>query len=158
MSIIEIELDYASNKVLKAMTPEDYSELKTQFLDLGLPDNQEMIQDYMHYTLHGTESEFWRLCDKGLIPKAKRIRGMSTEKIPNALNIPPSTVPVQIVNVSVPNAALFQVQTLDYMENACTNSIQMRLDQGWRIVAVCPPNDCRRPTYILGHFEKDPRY
>ena len=35
------------------------------------------------------------------------------------------------------------------MEDACTNALQENLDNGWRIIAVCPQPQ-RRPDYILG--------
>lgn len=40
------------------------------------------------------------------------------------------------------------------MENACTNVLQKRLRDGWRIIAVCP-QEARRPDYILGRYNQD---
>ena len=31
-----------------------------------------------------------------------------------------------------------------------SGNISVRLDDGWRILAICPPNSQRRPDYILG--------
>jgi hypothetical protein len=36
-------------------------------------------------------------------------------------------------------------------EDCCTNELQARLDEGWRIIAVCP-QEARRPDYILGRY------
>jgi hypothetical protein len=54
------------------------------------------------------------------------------------------------VQVHIPNLGLLSMDEVDWMENACTQELQRRLDAGWRILAVCPPNMERRPTYILG--------
>jgi hypothetical protein len=59
-----------------------------------------------------------------------------------------------IYQVSVANVGLMQIQTVEVLEDTCTDELQRWLDQGWRILAVCPPNDARRPTYVVGHFEQ----
>jgi hypothetical protein len=59
-----------------------------------------------------------------------------------------------VVNVAIPNAGLFSVQSVSVLADSCTDVLQGLLDDGWRIIAVCPPNDTRRPTYILGHADK----
>ncbi|AWN08507.1 hypothetical protein HOV04_gp05 [Xanthomonas phage XcP1] len=40
------------------------------------------------------------------------------------------------------------------MENACTDELQSNLNDGWRLIAVCP-QAARRPDYILGKFDPD---
>lgn len=154
--IIEIYLDYQANPVLRAMSEEVYSEFKSQFKDLELPDSQADLRDYGTYTMFGFEEDFWNLVSVGLTPTAKRIRGMPADNIPNAAKVPGhESAQTLIVNVSVPNAALFAVQSITWIEDACTMYVQKLMDDGWRIVAVVPANDCRRPTYIMGHFEKN---
>jgi hypothetical protein len=37
-----------------------------------------------------------------------------------------------------------------HLDDACTDDVQRHLDEGWKILAVCPPNSQRRPDYILG--------
>lgn len=54
------------------------------------------------------------------------------------------------VQIVVPDVGILQIDEVDYMEDACTDALQGRLDDGWRILAVCPPNAQRRPDYILG--------
>ena len=49
-----------------------------------------------------------------------------------------------------PGAGLFAVTETLLMENACTDALQSRLSDGWRIIAVQPQPDQRRPDYILG--------
>lgn len=50
--------------------------------------------------------------------------------------------------------ALTNIASVAYLEDCCTDILQGCLDNGWRILAVCPPNDARRPTYIIGHTDK----
>ena len=52
--------------------------------------------------------------------------------------------------ISIPDIGLLLITDVDWMEDACTEDLQRRLDDGWRILAVCPPNAARRPDYILG--------
>jgi hypothetical protein len=59
----------------------------------------------------------------------------------------------QINNISVAGQALLDIRTITWVEDSCTELVQRALDDGWKIVAVCPANDSRRPTYILGHNE-----
>jgi len=54
------------------------------------------------------------------------------------------------VQIAVPNMALMSIREVDYLDNACTDMLQDKLDEGWMILAVCPPNSQRRPDYILG--------
>lgn len=56
----------------------------------------------------------------------------------------------QRVNVHVPGLGLLLLNEIKVMEDACTDNIQKELNAGWRIVAVCPQPDSRRPDYILG--------
>lgn len=54
------------------------------------------------------------------------------------------------VQIALPDVGLLSIDELDHMNDACTVEVQGRLDKGWRILAVCPPNAQRRPDYILG--------
>jgi hypothetical protein len=65
-------------------------------------------------------------------------------------------LPTVIYQVSVANVGLMQVQCVEILENCCTDELQRWLDKGWRILAVCPPNDARRPSYVVGHVDKEP--
>jgi hypothetical protein len=56
-------------------------------------------------------------------------------------------------NIALPNIGLLSITEVTWMENACTEQLQTKLDEGWRILAVCPPNGTRRPDYILGRSQ-----
>lgn len=54
------------------------------------------------------------------------------------------------VEVHVPGAALLRIDEVELLEDGCTDELNLRLENGWRIVAVCPQPDQRRPDYIMG--------
>lgn len=49
-----------------------------------------------------------------------------------------------------PNASLMAIAETKLLENSCTDVLQEHLAEGWRIIAVQPQPDQRRPDYILG--------
>lgn len=56
----------------------------------------------------------------------------------------------QRVEVHVPGLGLLAIDEVYVETDYCTESLQDRLEEGWRIIAVCPQPDQRRPDYILG--------
>ena len=53
--------------------------------------------------------------------------------------------------VAVPvNTWLNNVNEMRLLEDCCTDALQDVLNDGWRMIAVCPQPDQRRPDYILG--------
>lgn len=49
-----------------------------------------------------------------------------------------------------PGSGLWAVAETLLLEDACTDALQDALAKGWRIIAVQPQPDQRRPDYILG--------
>lgn len=49
-----------------------------------------------------------------------------------------------------PNQSLLNIAETKLLENSCTDALQQELACGWRILAVQPQPDQRRPDYILG--------
>lgn len=84
-------------------------------------------------------NHFVRLVER--IERLEIQKAVSTE-VPQAFN--------QKVNVHVPGLGLLLLDEIQVMEDCCTDLIQKELDNGWRIVAVCPQPDSRRPDYVLG--------
>jgi len=128
---------------------------------LELPPVEERAEANVKSEFIGTLDDVNVLCRAGIIPSIKRVRGMmiAETEMPVRQQLVSEEFPrfdggPSIINLTIPNAALFAVRTLMVIENECTNRVQQLLDEGWRIVAVCPPNDTRRPDYILGHMEK----
>lgn len=54
-----------------------------------------------------------------------------------------------------PGAWLGNVNRTMLVEDSCTDALQGYLDEGWRILAIQPQPDQRRPDYILGRFDID---
>lgn len=54
--------------------------------------------------------------------------------------------------VHVPNLGLININELMLAENICTDELQTHLNKGYRIIAVAPQPDQRRPDYILGRY------
>jgi hypothetical protein len=82
-----------------------------------------------------------------------KVRGLNYDEsfvraIAHNAKVEPAVSPIQI---SVYNEALLSIKSIDWMEDACTQAIQSALNDDWKILAICPANDSRRPTYIMGH-------
>ena len=54
--------------------------------------------------------------------------------------------------VHIGNLGLLHINQLGYTTNSCTEELQSILNKGWRILAVCPQPDQRRPDYMLGRY------
>jgi len=52
--------------------------------------------------------------------------------------------------IHVPDQSLLYIDEVTYETDCCTDHLSEMLDEGWRILAVCPPCSQRRPDYILG--------
>jgi hypothetical protein len=61
------------------------------------------------------------------------------------------------VQVQIPHIGLLLIDEVQLEENCCTDVLQNMLDNGWRIICVCPPNAQRRPDYILGRQKQRDR-
>lgn len=60
----------------------------------------------------------------------------------------------KVVQIAVPDIGLLLIDDVTWLDDACTEELQAHLNDGWRILAVCPPNAQRRPDYILGRRKK----
>lgn len=59
------------------------------------------------------------------------------------------------VQITIPDLALMFIDEVDHLDDCCTDELQKWLNEGWRILAVCPPNAQRRPDYIIGRRKRD---
>lgn len=66
---------------------------------------------------------------------------------------PSKTVINERCNVTVPGLGLLLIDEVNYLLDACTEVLQERLAAGWRILAICPQPDQRRPDYVLGRTQ-----
>lgn len=58
-------------------------------------------------------------------------------------------------DVHVPNLGLLMMNKVELLSDACTDDVQSHLDRGWRILAICPQPNQRRPDYIIGKQETE---
>lgn len=56
----------------------------------------------------------------------------------------------QKCNVHISGIGLLAITEVSIYYDLCTDTLQSLLSEGWRIVAVCPQPNQRRPDYILG--------
>lgn len=135
------------------------------------PDQQQLVRDRFPDELAGVTDTFpWYmdvicnaediafLTDLGLPVTVHRVKGLAYQPFgtdPRG-QAEAERAGAQIVNnVHVPNTGLWCIKKVTWVEDCCTQALQAWLDTGWLIIAVCPPNDTRRPTYILGHNDRE---
>jgi hypothetical protein len=58
------------------------------------------------------------------------------------------------VGVHISDLGLLNVKEVDVIYDSCTDELQEWLNEGWRILAICPQPDKRRPYYIMGRNER----
>lgn len=59
-----------------------------------------------------------------------------------------------MVQVHVADMGILMIDEVMVCDDYCTDALQKDLDNGWRILAVCPPNAQRRPDYIMGRRKR----
>lgn len=141
-----IEMHYTTDGLIKAMTPEQRQLLRDEVPGLCL---SEEGKTHMHS--HGTfladlSTAGPLLIELGLQFAVKRSH--SCYRVSGA----PSGGVTSVTNtqLAIPNLLLLEVDEVSVIEDACTDQLQGRLDEGWRILAACPPAAARRPDYVLG--------
>lgn len=87
--------------------------------------------------------------DLGYTVKKSLVPSDLTEAVAG-LEARPNTVINQKVNVAVPGFGLMMMTKVQVLYDQCTDNLQGYLDEGWRILAICPQPDQRRPDYIIG--------
>jgi hypothetical protein len=151
MMVGQVEVTYDSLPRIKQLLAEDpanYEALKRVFgsrtpaLDANEYEwRKEIMLD---------QSEMKMLSDLGIRFEVHKVSGTLPVQaiLPQTHpNIPPE---VTTVYVQVPHIGLLHVNEVRLEENCCTDRLQTLLDEGWRLLCVCPPNAQRRPDYILG--------
>jgi hypothetical protein len=56
----------------------------------------------------------------------------------------------QHLNIAISGTPLHTINTVKVLTDCCTNTLDDMLRGGWRILAVCPQPEQRRPDYVLG--------
>lgn len=111
---------------------------------------EEVPENYYQFRdTYGTQELVNELVALGAKPQLERVKGISYAP-PEPTAPAAQAVTSSTTVISVANHNLFEVAKVTWLENACTEELQRMLDAGWRILAVCPSNDARRPDYVLG--------
>lgn len=145
--------EYGWLKKIKGLEPSEYIQWRNGVVSLrdkiGQTNQAELkdsdVRCWEGLLMDGDELAVWNTA--GVEMSVSRVKGLAS----NARELQQT-----IFQVSIANIGLLQIQCVEHLENCCTNELQGYLDRGWRILAVCPPNDTRRPTYIMGHVDKEP--
>ncbi|MBS7703264.1 hypothetical protein [Chelatococcus asaccharovorans] len=58
------------------------------------------------------------------------------------------------LHVHVPDQSLLSISEVEQIPNADLWDVQRRLDDGWHILAVCPPNGTMKPDFIMGRSRR----
>lgn len=150
-----VQLSYENASVVKALSREDYKELREAVPTMMLPEWPSDKEEKPHWYKYGEVIPIELPSDAVMLAKHK-IK-YTIEKIKNSyqhkhLDASGNTYNL---NFALPNIGLLSVDEVDWLDDACTQDVQRRLNEGWRIIAVCPPNGARRPDYIFGRSKLD---
>ncbi|MCJ2022133.1 hypothetical protein MKK84_32825 [Methylobacterium sp. E-065] len=146
-----IELSYAASERIRKMTRPEREQLVRLLPTFEVPLDEEVPEKW---TIAWNQRDFTidlsdigpKLIELGLSFEVKRFTGCYRLAEPGKSG-PGTTNNIQI---AIPNLLLFAVDEVKLLDDACTDLLQSHLDEGWRILAVCPPPAQRRPDYIIG--------
>lgn len=155
------EVDYGTN--FQDLSPSDWA----KFTDLWVSARGHRQESY-HYYSAGTQritmEEAAGLQDLGIKLRIMGVDGTMITKMKDQKKwsygddvTARDLVSGSAVQITLPDVGLLLIDEVTWREDECTEQIQSMLDDGWRIIAVCPPNAQRRPDYILGRRRKDAR-
>lgn len=146
--IARVEFDYRSELEKVAQNPAALEIL--QACIVGAPTGEEALKSYAwpRETILDIDTDGPRLTAIGVSFTVKSFKGTLPLQsiLPDGKNY--------TVHVAIPNLGLLTVEEVMVEEDCCTDNLQRRLNEGWRILCVCPPKNARRPDYILGR-QKD---
>lgn len=148
-------LEYGASKKIAALGAAKYAELREH---VSSRYRNFMPQDFVAFdpeknsyefsreaVMDSEEVEAWTRCEIDVSVKTLRGTTPRTGK---------DNLVQHVTQISLANIGLLEIQQVTWLEDACTEDLQAHLDDGWRIIAVCPPKDSRRPTYIIGRRDK----
>lgn len=147
------KLEYNWDKKVKALDHQDYQRLRDGVRCAEMKKILPQIQSdfnvgssYLHfdYLMDADEAKLWM--DVGVEVTMSRLSGVAS----NARELHRT-----VYQISVANVGLMEIRRVEVLEDCCTDDLQRQLDRGWRLLAVCPPNDARRPSYVVGHMKEE---
>jgi hypothetical protein len=151
--IVRVYVTGLNVEKVKALPPEKYLRLRSALPCSELDGDQDKLTYIWSVStvIYSDDIEF--LTQLGCSIELKSWR--STYKpFANAVADNPSAA---AVHVHLPNLGLLLMDEVTNLDDACTDELQRHLEDGWRIIAICPPNGQRRPDYILGRTKEKAR-
>lgn len=144
--IAKIEFGYEAQQKFPELVedPEVYEKLRSIIIGAPSVQHKNTYYNWPRETILDTETDGPYLLSLGLTFSVTQIKGT----LPLESILPGGTK--YTVNVQVPHIGLLMIDEVKLEENCCTDKLQGLLDEGWRLLCVCPPNAQRRPDYILG--------
>lgn len=153
--LVKLEVPYMSDEAWEKF---DYQKL-VEVAPFTLPEEKPKDRWYLNLPdeVRLTYDESCSLVEVGLEVKVVVPRGTQLTKLrernewePDAAVTPKHLQEGKAVQITVADIGLMMIDEVTWMEDACTEELQTKLEKGWRILAVCPPCAQRRPDYILG--------
>lgn len=154
LAMIEIGYHFASQ--LRDLSDEHFEQVRSLLLNINIPSNAREDSGWYYGVGEKLVSleTLQTLTLFGLKPLITRINSMSGRDLQGQIVRDKMDAVMQI---HISNVALLEVAAVDVLEDCCTKNLQEHLDNGWRIIAICPPVGTRRPTYIIGHKDSSAR-
>jgi len=143
--IAQVELEYSCYERLTALCAEGRrAELEACLSTLPAVESQHETYMWTREQIIDVEVDGPRLLALGLPFVVKKFKGTLplTTILPDGKHYE--------VFVQVPPIGLLTINEVEVLTDACTDALQQHLDDGWRILCVCPPNAQRRPDYVIG--------
>lgn len=144
------KIAYSAGEVARKLSREQWENLRKRVWGLKLPEWEEGKNEPPNWYSYGEDTildittDAVPLADAGILYEIKEFK--NTYKTEGK----DSDGTIHNINIALPNIGLLSINEVTWLEDACTEALQNELDKGWRILAVCPPNGTRRPTYIIG--------
>ena len=165
-----IEFPYNAREVYKALSEEKKesfkkkfsSEFMTEYSDYARDEEGNTLKDendkniYVKYEsvycgnrflIDSDQAQF--LSNLGLVFEVKTFKGTLPYKVDGVEGN------IGELHIHLPNYDLHSFNKVHLLEDCCTDRLQSLLDEGWRILSVCPPKSQRRPDYIMAMHDKD---
>lgn len=138
----------------EGLLPPDYPEILYYHHDFNFLTTSDYMAELMSWKGYDV-----KLCEYNkFVPGFIQALAAATEKRPHHFHWEQGPFHPdfnQRVEVHTPGNALALFNDIMLAEDCCTDALQNSLNEGWRIIAVCPQPDQRRPDYILGRFNPD---
>ena len=156
--LAQIEFSYEARNRFATLGREEYKEFQERFPELKADNWPEGLESppylYARETIIDLTTDGIWLTGKEIPFTVKRFKGAyypdSSLRLRASGKPDVEASPAVHIQVAIPNLALLEIRQVEVLDDACTDELQRKLDEGWRILAICPPNTQRRPDYILG--------